>query len=275
MIESIAGYTTGKTVSNIEIDDPKAIFLEHDILREHLENHAVDSVVRHGRHVVLRFRSDYSLVFDMGGDGRLRLESQTAPLTEKTRIRFQFAAGRELRFSSSDSEATVRAVLGSQFDDNGLLEDFGIDPLSDELDLSRFRHLTSKNSRLTLKGFLLNQKVIAGIGNDYADEICFQAGVRPDLRVGHLSGEQTRRLHRYLKRVLRRATLHWGAAHSDPGWLINSRSNGNSCPRCRHELTYLRVTGRKTVVCQRCQSGRRISYKRDGSASVSPSPALS
>lgn len=253
MIESIAGYTTGKTISTILNDDPEVVSLETNIVEQHLENHAVDSVERHGRYVVLRFRSDYSLVFDMGDDGLLRLESQTAPATDRTRVRLQFAAGRELRFSSSGSEGTVQALEGDQFNDKGALESLGVDPLSEDLTVERFEALASKNTRLTLKGFLLNQKAIAGIGNDYADEICFQAGVRPDLKVGQLVPEQLQRLHRYLRRVLRRATLHWGAAHSDPGWLINSRSNGSSCPRCRHELTSLRVTGRKTVICPRCQ----------------------
>lgn len=253
MIESIAGYTTGKTISAIRIDDPDVVSLKPRIVSDHLEHHAVDSVERHGRYVVLRFRSDYSLVFDMGDDGLLRLESQTAPPTERTRIRFQFAAGRELRFSSSGSQGTVQAVAGHEFDENGALESLGVDPLSEDLTAERFETLASGNSRSTIKGFLLNQKAIAGIGNDYADEICFQAGVRPDLRVHQLRPEQIQRLHRYLKRVLRRATLHWTAAHSDPGWLINSRSNGSSCPRCRHELTSLLVTGRKTVICPRCQ----------------------
>ena len=253
MIESIAGYTTGKTISVIRIDDPKVVSLEPRIVEDHLEHHAVDSVERHGRNVVLRFRSDYSLIFDMGDDGLLRLESQTAPPTEKTRIRFQFAAGRELRFSSSGSQGTVQAVAGHEFNEHGALENLGVDPLSEDLTVERFEVLAAENARSTVKGFLLNQRAIAGIGNDYADEICFQAGVRPDRRVGQLEVHQLHRLHRYLKRVLRRATLHWSAAHSDPGWLINSRSNGSACPRCRHELTSLRVTGRKTVICPRCQ----------------------
>lgn len=253
MIERIAGYTTGKTISLIRVDDPEVASIDPGIVENHLENHAIDAVERHGRSVVLRFRSDYSLMFDMGDDGLLRLESQTAPPTDRTRIRFQFAAGRELRFSSSGSEATVQAVAGSEFNEQGSLESLGIDPLSDDLTLERFEGLAELNARSTVKGFLLNQKVIAGIGNDYADEVCFQAGVRPDDRVGQLEAEQLDRLHRYLRRVLRRATLHWSAAHSDPGWLINSRSAGGYCPRCRHELTSLRVTGRKTLLCPRCQ----------------------
>ncbi|MCG8470182.1 MAG: hypothetical protein MJB57_18555 [Gemmatimonadetes bacterium] len=253
MIESIAGYTTGKTISTILIDDPDVVELPLDIAEGHLENHAVDSVERHGRYVVLKFRSEYSLMFDMGDDGQLRLESQTAPATERTKIRLQFAAGRELRFSSDGSQGLVQAVKGDEFSDSGALESLGVDPLSEELTPERFETLASKNARLTLKGFLLNQKAIAGIGNDYADEICFQAGVRPDLKVAQLVPEQLHQLHRYLRRVLRRATLHWSAAHSDPGWLINSRDRGSSCPRCSHELKSMRVTGRKTVICPRCQ----------------------
>ena len=253
MIESIAGYTTGKTISTILIDDAEVVEVPAEIATEFLENHAVDSVERHGRYVVLKFRSEYSMMFDMGDDGKLRLESQTAPATERTKIRLQFAAGRELRFSSEGSEGLVKAVKGDEFSDTGALESLGVDPLSEELTSEKFESLASKNARLTIKGFLLNQKAIAGIGNDYADEICFQAGVRPDLKVAQLVPEQLHQLHRYLRRVLRRATLHWSAAHSDPGWLINSRDSGSSCPRCSHALKSLRVTGRKTVICPRCQ----------------------
>jgi len=253
MIETISGYTTGKTISTVLIDDVDVVDLDMELAETHLENHAIDSVERHGRYVVLRFRSDYSLVFDMGDDGRLRLESQTAPATERTKIRLQFAAGRELRFSSSGDEGVVRAVRGDEITSSGELEELGVDPLSEELTPDRLARLAADNSRLTLKGFLMNEQLIAGIGNDYADEICFQAALRPDEKVVNLTPEQLHRVHRYLKRVLRRATLHWTAAHSDPGWLINTRGNGSACPRCRHELTSVRVNRRKTLLCPRCQ----------------------
>ena len=72
--------------------------------------------------------------------------------------------------------------------------------------------------------------VFDGIGNEYADEICFQASIRPDCKVSDLSDEQLTRVHKYLRRVLRRATLHWQAAHADPGWLINRRRSGRPGP---------------------------------------------
>jgi formamidopyrimidine-DNA glycosylase len=253
MIDTIAGYATGKTISTVLIDDVNVVDVDRDLADNHFEDFPIKSIERHGRYVLLRFRSEYSLLFDMGDDGLLRLESQTAPATDRTKIRLQFAAGRELRFSSSGSEGDVRAVREHEISMAGALRSLGIDPLSEDLTEEFFSGLAAKAGRLTLKGFLMSEKIIAGIGNDYADEICFQSGVRPDVKVTHLAPEDLHRIHRYLKRVLRRATLHWGAAHSDPGWLINARGRGDSCPRCRHELTSVRVTGRKTLLCTRCQ----------------------
>lgn len=253
MIDSFAGYTTGKTISTVMIDAPEVVNVSLDLAESVLEGHVIESVERHGRYVVLRFASEHSLVFDMGEDGALRLESQTAPATERTKIRLQFAAGRELRFSSSGTRGVVHIVQGDDFSGFGTLQNLGVDPLSEELTLERFAELVEAHPRASLKGFLMNQEIIAGIGNDYADEICFQSGFRPDGRVGNMRVDQLDRVHRYLRRVLRRATLHWEAAHADPGWLINYRHSGSACPRCLHELQSLKVLGKKTYICPRCQ----------------------
>lgn len=253
MIDSFAGYTTGKTISTVLIDDREHVEVKPAAARKHLEGIAIEAVERHGKFVVLRFRSAHSLVFHMGDAGEITLESQTAPPTDETRIRLQFAAGRELRYSSPHGSGRVHLVEGDDFAGVGTLESLGIDPLSEELTAERFVDLAKGHPRSSLKGFLMNQKVIAGIGNEYADEICFQAGFRPDARVGNMETDQLVRVHRYLRRVLRRATLHWEAAHADPGWLINYRTPGEACPRCRNEIHSMNLIGRKTYMCPRCQ----------------------
>ncbi len=253
MIDAFAGYATGKTVSVVLIDDPDSVDLEQDLADEHIQGHAIDTVERHGKYVVLRFRSEVSLVFDMGSDGEVYLESQTAPPRETSKIRLQFAAGRELRFASSGNGGDVHLVEGADLSGLGLLDNLGLDPLSEELTPELFMGLARGRSRSTLKGVLMNEEVVAGIGNEYADEICFQASIRPDCKVSDLSDEQLTRVHKYLRRVLRRATLHWQAAHADPGWLINRRRPGHTCPRCRSELESLSVVGKRTYMCPRCQ----------------------
>lgn len=253
MIDAVSGYATGKTVSVVLIDDEKTVDLAADRAAENIQGHAIDTIERRGKYVVLRFRSAVSLVLDMGSDGEVYLESQTAPPRETSKIRLQFAAGRELRFASSSSGGDVHLVEGNDLSGLGLLDHLGLDPLSEEFTVPRFIHLARSRARCTLKGLLMNEEVVAGIGNEYADEICFQASIRPDCRVGDLSDEQLARVHRYLRRVLRRATLHWQAAHSDPGWLINRRRPGHTCPRCMTELESLSLVGKRTYLCPRCQ----------------------
>ncbi len=253
MIDGFAGYTTGKTISEVIIDDQESVDVDPDRASEHLEDHSIEAVERQGRYIVLRFSSDYSLVFHMGDQGEIYLESQTAPPREHSKIRLQFAAGRELRYSSAGSKGEVHLVEGDDFTGLETLENLGIDPLSEDLTPDRFVELAEEHPRSSLKGMLMNQEIVAGIGNEYADEICFQAGYLPDQRVGEMTDHQLRRVHRYLKRVLRRATLHWEAAHADPGWLINHRSDGDPCPRCGNDVQSMTLIGRKTYVCPRCQ----------------------
>lgn len=253
MIDGFAGYSTGKTISEVLVDDDEAVDVDMELAAEHLEGHAIEAVERRGRYIVLRFRSEYSLVFHMGDEGEIYLESQTAPPREHSKIRLQFAAGRELRYTSPGTKGEVHLVEGEDFTGLDTLENLGIDPLADELTSERFVELAHEHPRSSLKGMLMNQEIVAGIGNEYADEICFQAGYRPDERVGDMSDRQLARVHRYLKRVLRRATLHWEAAHADPGWLINHRTDGAPCPRCGGPVESFTLIGRKTYTCPRCQ----------------------
>jgi formamidopyrimidine-DNA glycosylase len=253
MIEGFSGYATGKTISAVLIDQTDSVDVDPALAHEKLESHAIDAIERHGKNIVLRFRSEYCLIFEMGDDGRIYLESQTVPPDDSSQIRLQFAAGRELRFDSPGGGDNVRLVKGADLSALGGPESLGIDPLSDDLTVDTFVQLAADHPRTTLKGFLMHPAAIAGIGNEYADEICFQAGYRPDLRVGQMTQHQLERVHLYLRRVLRRATLHWQAAHADPGWLINHRANGEPCPRCSTVLTSIKLRGRKTYVCVRCQ----------------------
>lgn len=257
MIDAFAGYATGKTVSAVLIDNEESVDIDPELTEEKIRGHAIDSVERHGRYVVVRFRSGANLVFHMGNEGRIFLESQTTPPDDDSRIRLQFAAGRELRYAAPADEGEIHLVDGEDFSGLGTFEKLGLDPLNEEFTADIFVRLAGRvagaKPRTSLKGILMNQEVVAGIGNEYADEICFQAGYRPDLKVQDMTVEQLGRVHTYLKRVLRRATLHWQAAHADPGWLINRRSAGSACPRCSSKLKSMTMERRKTYMCPRCQ----------------------
>ncbi len=137
----------------------------------------------------------------------------------------------------------------------------GPEPL--ELDKDAFiRLFAGKKARI--KALLLDQKTIAGIGNIYADESLFRAGIRPDARAADLSDARLAALHRALQEVLREAIAACGSSFSDyrdargnvgafqNRFQVYGRS-GKSCLRCGRKLITEKVAGRTSVFCPICQ----------------------
>ncbi|HWC38252.1 MAG TPA: DNA-formamidopyrimidine glycosylase family protein [Acidimicrobiales bacterium] len=108
-------------------------------------------------------------------------------------------------------------------------------------------------SRAQLKPTLMDQRVVAGLGNLLTDEILWQARLHPQQQAAGLSPEQWRRLHRSLTRVLR-TSVDQGRVPPRPSWLTGARDSSEApCPRCSSRLRRIRVGGRTTVICPRCQ----------------------
>jgi len=104
---------------------------------------------------------------------------------------------------------------------------------------------------------LMDQSIMAGVGNVYADEICFQTGVRPDTRLPALDEDLRRKLHRTMRRVLRTAIDRKADPEELPRtWLLPRRREGAACPRCGGEIVKTTVAGRPTYVCPACQPER-------------------
>jgi formamidopyrimidine-DNA glycosylase len=104
-----------------------------------------------------------------------------------------------------------------------------------------------------LKSALLDQEVIAGLGNLLADEICWRAEVNPGRPAGALDADAVRALHTAMRRTLRTAVRH-GRVPDLRGWLTSVRNeDGGRCPRCHTLLAHARRAGRATVWCPRCQ----------------------
>jgi formamidopyrimidine-DNA glycosylase len=121
-----------------------------------------------------------------------------------------------------------------------------------ELDLRGFRD-TLRGRRGRLKPTMMDQSVIAGLGNLLVDEICWQARLHPARPVANLDEDELRRLHSTMKRVLRTSVRH-ARVPGLAGWLTGARDEPDpSCPRCGNRLARGRVGGRTTRWCPRCQ----------------------
>lgn len=128
----------------------------------------------------------------------------------------------------------------------------GAEPLDRGFTLAEFRRML-RGRRGTLKGLLLRQDVVAGIGNLYADEILFQARLFPARQVDSLRPSDLARLHMAIRAVLQRATAALSAHRRPPGALLAAREPGGRCPRCGRSLATARIAGRSTYYCRVCQ----------------------
>jgi formamidopyrimidine-DNA glycosylase len=121
-----------------------------------------------------------------------------------------------------------------------------------DLDLRGFRKAL-QGRRGRLKPTLMDQAVIAGLGNLLVDEICWQARLHPTRPVASLDDDELRRLHAIMKRVLRTSVRH-ARVPGLPRWLTGARDEPDpSCPRCGSRLSRGRTGGRTSMWCPRCQ----------------------
>lgn len=204
-------------------------------------------------------KADFWLVIHLGMTGQLVLHESAGLAAPHTHVRFSLDDGRELRYTDIRRFGRMRIASTEELD--ALIAPLGADPL--ELSEPEFRRrVGSRQARV--KALLLDQHVLRGLGNIYADESLWRAGVHPVRRGAELSRAELGRLWRAIRVVLRAAIRHGGTSISDfvnalglPGdyqrRLRVYQRNGRRCPRCDSTIERMVVAGRGTHFCPRCQ----------------------
>jgi len=234
---------------------------DNSILRE-LEGRVILGLRRRGKMILIDCAGNRSLLIHLKMTGQLFVTSRREPVDKHTHFILRFKGhGRELRFRDVRKFGFVRCLGTSEADGCSELAGLGPEPL--ELDFRSFQSLL-RGRRGRLKPLLLNQKVIAGIGNIYADEILYRARLNPRAPVQSLRVKEIRRLWLAMRRILREAITLRGSSIRD--FIDSQRKEGEyqdrhlaygreaePCTRCGRKITRIRLAGRSTYFCPRCQ----------------------
>src|SRR6266480_6826659 len=222
-------------------------------LERRLKRRRFESSRRHGKHLFVRTDGDFWLRLHFGMTGSLRYFKHEQRTPRHTRVLFVFANGHRLAVEDQ-----------RKFGEVGLLKDvdeflkkraLGRDAL--DISLPQFKEIFGKH-RGAVKTILLNQKLIAGIGNIYADEILFRARIHPATQVSALKEKTVAKLFRAARDILKKAIDAKADADLMPkSWLLARRGKGRKCPRCRHELKSATIGGRTAWFCAQCQKRAR------------------
>ncbi|MGQ9426902.1 bifunctional DNA-formamidopyrimidine glycosylase/DNA-(apurinic or apyrimidinic site) lyase [Gilvimarinus sp. F26214L] len=226
-----------------------------------LEGQEVRDLSRRAKYLIFGFRHG-SMIVHLGMSGSLRLVPADAPVGKHDHVDFQLETGKTLRYMDP---RRFGAVLWTDEppEEHPLLRDLGPEPLSAEF-TGELLFRKSRKRRIPVKTFIMDSKVVVGVGNIYANEALFLAGIRPGRAAGRLTRAESARLAEQIKMVLTRAIEAGGTTLRDfiggdgkPGYfkqeLFVYGRTGENCLNCRAPLKTLRLGQRATVYCARCQ----------------------
>ena len=235
-----------------------------------LQGLAIAEWQRRGKYLLAQLANDEQehqgyLGIHLRMTGQLLWIQQTEKLQKHTRVRFFFKDNQELRFVDTRTFGKVWLVTDQPQVQNIItgLKKLGPEPFSEEFSIAYFTNRLSKSSR-NIKTFLLDQSVVAGIGNIYADEALFKSKIQPQTLANQLSSKQIKSLHQAIIIVLQTAIDQGGTTFSDFLNLLGVNGNyGNSalvygrkgepCRVCQTPIEKIKLGGRSTHFCPQCQ----------------------
>lgn len=150
-----------------------------------------------------------------------------------------------------------------KFEAENHFEFYGLEPLDNQFTITNFE-LGIKKSKGKIKSILMNQKVVVGLGNIYADEVLFDSKILPTRAANSLSKQEIENLYTAIKKILKRATNVGGSSVATYRLLDMSQGNyarehkvygkaGQKCSRCKKPLEKILVQARTTIFCPKCQ----------------------
>jgi formamidopyrimidine-DNA glycosylase len=250
---------------SVEVHNSWVIVGSADDFVETVTGRRIQSVVRKGKVLALELMARNGtapryLLVRLGMTGQFTVAPQRAPLQPHTHVRMLFEGGaEEIRYRDPRRFGRLHCCTREQLE--RVFASLG--PDAPQITLAEFFR-SMRGRRGAIKGWLLNQKMLAGLGNIYADEALFKAGIHPLAQPGKIPEAAARRLHRAVKEVLARAVASQGTSFRDyidiegrPGNFLPRlkvyQRTGEPCRRCGHGIRRVVVGGRSSHFCPNCQ----------------------
>ncbi len=219
------------------------------------------SVDRRAKYLLIRFATG-TLLLHLGMSGTIRVIDQSTPVAKHDHFELVFINGTLLRLNDPRRFGAVLWLADHQ-DKQGLLSKLGPEPLSDDFCYD-YLFVKAKNRKVPIKTFLMNNHIVVGIGNIYANEALFLAGILPTVKAGNISKKRYNFLTDIIKQVLSAAIEQGGTTLKDftqadgrPGYFSQSLfvygRAGQACLICKETLLDVKQANRSSVFCPSCQ----------------------
>ncbi len=269
VVRGLRERITGRTIDRVTVHFPSIVRGSPLDLAEHLPGRTFQQVRRRGKIIIIGLDGGLSVLIHLRMTGQLLWLAPEAPLEKHTHLIFHLRSGRHLRYRDQRRFGWIQLAESKDLDEHPQIARLGPEPL--EIGRHEFARLLRAHRR-QIKPLLMDQTVLAGLGNIYADESLFRARIYPLSRASRISTVKLNRLHAAIQDVLREAidcsgstVRQFRGTDGEIGEFQNRfrvyDRQDHPCPRCRRPIVKIRVGGRGTHICPRCQRAPR---KRSG-----------
>lgn len=265
-----------KKIIKIDIRLQKIIKNKPNIFRSVLLHKAFSQIIRRGKYIffqinssekylMIHLRMTGQLIYQKGnkliaGGHSDRKNTLNLP-NKQTHLIIYFQDGAQLFYNDQRQFGVVKIIDEIEF--NLIDARQGVEPLSKDFTFKQFEKII-QNKKKNIKAFLLDQRLVTGIGNIYADEVLFDAGVNPHRKTNDLNQNERKKIYLSIKKIIKKAIKYRGTTFNDyrdaqgnQGNFLNKLKvygrDGEKCLRCGNVILKTRLAGRGTRYCEKCQ----------------------
>ncbi|MGQ7846843.1 bifunctional DNA-formamidopyrimidine glycosylase/DNA-(apurinic or apyrimidinic site) lyase [Granulosicoccus sp. 3-233] len=256
----IQPHLVGKTVLQVRVHNPNLRWpVPADI--QALQGATVESVTRRGKYLLVDVPAGTAIVH-LGMSGSLRICPADEERRKHDHIELELASGSILRFHDPRRFGCFLWQSAGERT-HALLADLGPEPLSSDFH-GEYLYALSRKRQVSIKNFIMNSKVVVGVGNIYASESLFMAGIRPGRAACRITRREAHALVDAIKHVLQRSIKQGGTTLRDfinsdgnPGYFAQSLNvygrTGEPCRSCRSPIRHQVLGQRASFYCKQCQ----------------------
>lgn len=255
----------GLTIENVLVNRPEVIaYPTADEFCKGVTGQTIFSMVRRGKFLIIHLKNESRIILHLRMTGCLLVTPPDYPVEKHTHIIMQFNNGTELRFSDTRRFGRFWLIQSGEEDTYSGISKLGLEPFDEKFTVGYLQSKLGKRKK-TIKECLLDQSIVAGIGNIYSDEILFWARISPVRAANSLTIEEWQHLATVISECL---SYFIEKNHITPEDYLQSKGkdyrntpflqvyghNGEPCPNCGNTLCRTVIGGRSSVYCPVCQN---------------------
>lgn len=266
IVRGLQKTVVGKKIKDVNVIFPGIVKQESKNFKKNVDKSEIIGVRRRGKYILFDLSNKKTILTHLGMTGSFLFLKSSTPLDKHDHLVVKFyQSQKELRYNDPRKFGKIKSFSTCKEENIADLKKLGLESLN--ISSSDFVNLFQKRKG-RIKSALLNQQILAGLGNIYADESLFEAKIHPQQKADKLSAKKLKRLHQGIQKILKKAIKAGGSSIENyynvngeiGGFQLQHKVYGREglpCKKCRTKIKRIKISQRSSYFCPRCQKQTR------------------